>query len=186
MDEAALPSEYRRIWHVVEAVDGPGTAKDVCTALGPGIEPRQVEPMRDKLSRLAQRGWLRKTPDGRFTPGLRHQAGSVTKRPPEVVEHGVKKNNCPAEGWGCSGWCPAPSTPSSGQRAWNPGQRRLLEAQPAPIPATCRARAVNPSNITFTEENASLVPMSAALIKNAKKNSTAATMPSMNRLLSKG
>lgn len=45
-------------------------AKDVCTALGLGVEPRHVEPMRGKLSRLAQRGWLRKTANGRFTVGL--------------------------------------------------------------------------------------------------------------------
>jgi hypothetical protein len=33
--------------------------------------------------------------------------------------------------------------------------------------------------MTFVEENTSLVLISAALIKNAKKNRTAATMPSM-------
>ena len=50
--------------------DGAVKAKQVCTALGQGAEPRQVEPMRGKLSRLAQRGWPRKTGDGRFTAAL--------------------------------------------------------------------------------------------------------------------
>ncbi len=67
LDESALPVEYRRVWQVVWQADGAVMAKQVCTALGQDIQPRQVEPMRGKLSRLAQRGWLRKTADGRFT-----------------------------------------------------------------------------------------------------------------------
>ncbi|MFB6678736.1 hypothetical protein ACFCWG_41250 [Streptomyces sp. NPDC056390] len=70
MDEAALPAEYRQIFAVVRAADGPVMAKKVCAALKLGATPREVEPMRGKLARLAQRGWLRKTAGGRFTGTL--------------------------------------------------------------------------------------------------------------------
>lgn len=30
------------------------------------VQPKQVEPMRGKLKRLAERGWLHRTPAGRF------------------------------------------------------------------------------------------------------------------------
>ncbi|RFC78419.1 hypothetical protein DXZ75_04680 [Streptomyces sp. AcE210] len=70
MDEAALPAEYRQIFAVVRAADGPVMAKEVCAALKLGDTPREVEPTRGKLGRLAQRGWLRKTAGGRFTGTL--------------------------------------------------------------------------------------------------------------------
>jgi hypothetical protein len=34
---------HRQVWHVVQAADGPVKAKDVCTALGQGIEMRKVD-----------------------------------------------------------------------------------------------------------------------------------------------
>lgn len=83
---------------------------------------------------------------------------------------------------------PAPATDAAGPggracRRAPEGTGQRLPGRPAPMPATCRARAVSPSSITFTEENTSLVAMSAALMRKAMKNSTAATMPSMNGLL---
>ncbi|MFB7708436.1 hypothetical protein [Streptomyces sp. NPDC056105] len=69
LDEAALPAEYRQIFAVVRAADGPVMAKEVRAALKLGDTPRG-EPMRGKLGRLAQRGWLRKTAGGRFTGTL--------------------------------------------------------------------------------------------------------------------
>lgn len=41
--------------------------KHVCGELGLDTEPARLEAMRSKLNRLVGRGWLRKTPDGRFT-----------------------------------------------------------------------------------------------------------------------
>ena len=52
-DTAALPAEYRQIFEAVSAADGPVMAKEVCAALGAGYTPREVEPMRGKLGRLA-------------------------------------------------------------------------------------------------------------------------------------
>ncbi|MFF3879436.1 hypothetical protein [Streptomyces sp. NPDC001978] len=69
-DELALPEEYRTILTVVQAADGPVMVKQVCKAVGMGAEPRFLEPMRGKLNRLAERGWLRKTPTGQFTAVL--------------------------------------------------------------------------------------------------------------------
>lgn len=52
----------------------------------------KLEPLRGKLVRLVDRGWLRKLPDGRFTPlcdllhrRLRQRGAGVTGAPPETV-----------------------------------------------------------------------------------------------------
>ncbi|WP_219636573.1 hypothetical protein [Streptomyces sp. AJS327] len=66
MDGTELPDDYRRIWETVRSEEEPMMAKDVCVVLDLGVEPRVVEPARGKLRRLAERGWLRKTNDGRF------------------------------------------------------------------------------------------------------------------------
>ncbi|MCX5317701.1 hypothetical protein [Streptomyces sp. NBC_00154] len=49
------------------AASEPVPAKGVSVKLGKGTQPGQVEPVRDKLRRLADRGWLHRTPAGRFT-----------------------------------------------------------------------------------------------------------------------
>jgi hypothetical protein len=61
MDDSALPADYQAITKIVAAASEPVPAKDVST------QPGQVEPVRDKLRRLADRGWLHRTPAGRFT-----------------------------------------------------------------------------------------------------------------------
>ncbi|MFI1422916.1 hypothetical protein ACH4VX_34155 [Streptomyces sp. NPDC020731] len=67
MDESALPADYQTIMKVVAAVSEPVPAKDVSVQLGRGTQPGQVEPVRDKLRCLADRGWPHRTPAGRFT-----------------------------------------------------------------------------------------------------------------------
>ena len=67
MDESALPADYQAIMKIVAAASEPVPAKDVSVQLGRGTQPGQVEPVRDKLRRLADRGWLHRTPAGRFT-----------------------------------------------------------------------------------------------------------------------
>ncbi|MGI5430847.1 hypothetical protein [Streptomyces sp. CA-179760] len=67
MDESALPADYQAIMKLVTAASEPVPAKDVSVRLGRGAQPGQVEPVRDKLRRLADRGWLHRTPAGRFT-----------------------------------------------------------------------------------------------------------------------
>ncbi|MFJ7495828.1 hypothetical protein ACIQZB_32505 [Streptomyces sp. NPDC097727] len=67
MDTSTLPADYQAIWKIVVEVPEPVPAKDVSVKLGKGTGPRQVEPVRDKLKRLADRGWLHRTPAGRFT-----------------------------------------------------------------------------------------------------------------------
>lgn len=51
-NEAALPADYRRVLAIVRA-DDPVTGK--------------LEPLRAKMTKLADRGRLHKRPDGRFT-----------------------------------------------------------------------------------------------------------------------
>ncbi|GAB2826324.1 hypothetical protein GCM10027073_64280 [Streptomyces chlorus] len=67
IDESALPADYQTIMKLVAAASDPTPAKDVSVQLGRGTQPGQVEPVRDKLRRLADRGWLHRTPAGRFT-----------------------------------------------------------------------------------------------------------------------
>jgi repressor of nif and glnA expression len=70
MDESVLPVDYQRITDVVRRADGPVMVKQVCTELGISLEPARSEALRSKLKRLAERGWLRKLPDGKFTTTL--------------------------------------------------------------------------------------------------------------------
>ncbi|MGP4009122.1 hypothetical protein [Streptomyces sp. 4N124] len=70
LDEEALPADCRRIYGAVRAADEPVMAQDVCRVLGVSTEARHREALRSKLNRLADRGWLRKTPAGRFTRTL--------------------------------------------------------------------------------------------------------------------
>ncbi|MFB6963431.1 hypothetical protein ACFCYB_42465 [Streptomyces sp. NPDC056309] len=67
MDESVLPADYQAIRKIVAAASEPVPAKDVSVRLGKGTGPGQVESVRDKLKRLADRGWLHRTPAGRFT-----------------------------------------------------------------------------------------------------------------------
>ena len=70
-DEAALPGDYRRILSIVRAADGPVQGRAVGEELGLEVAVRgKLEPLRAKLTKLADRGWLRKRPDGKFTARL--------------------------------------------------------------------------------------------------------------------
>jgi hypothetical protein len=67
MGEDALPPEYRKIMGILRAAAGPVMAKAVGEKLGIDVKsPGKVEPLRGKLGKLAERGWARKLPDGRF------------------------------------------------------------------------------------------------------------------------
>jgi hypothetical protein len=68
MENTALPADYQRILALVRAAGGPVATRQVGQGLGMDTEIRgKLEPLRGKLSKLADRGWLRKLPDGRFT-----------------------------------------------------------------------------------------------------------------------
>ncbi|MER5757200.1 hypothetical protein [Streptomyces sp. NPDC002088] len=71
MDETVLPGNYQRIMEVVRWADTPVTVKQVCGEPGMSTEPARAEALRSKLNRLAERGWLRKPADGKFTTTLR-------------------------------------------------------------------------------------------------------------------
>jgi hypothetical protein len=67
MGEDALPPEYRKIMEILRGAAGPVMARAVGEKLGIEVKtPGKVEPLRGKLSKLAERGWARKLPDGRF------------------------------------------------------------------------------------------------------------------------
>ncbi|MHB6911300.1 hypothetical protein [Streptomyces sp. DB-54] len=70
VDEAVLPEDYQRIMEVVRRAGGPVMVKQVCAEPGVSLEPARSEAMRSKLNRLAERGWLRKLADGKFTTAL--------------------------------------------------------------------------------------------------------------------
>lgn len=68
LDEDVLPEDYRRLLMIVRDAAGPVTVRAVGEVLGLPVEVRgKLEPLRAKLNRLADRAWLRKLADGRFT-----------------------------------------------------------------------------------------------------------------------
>ncbi|MFE4960116.1 hypothetical protein ACFRCW_40670 [Streptomyces sp. NPDC056653] len=71
VDEAVLPPEYQRILAAVRQAGAPVVTRAVGETLGLDIGVRgKLEPLRGKLTRLAERGWLRKQPDGRYAVRL--------------------------------------------------------------------------------------------------------------------
>ncbi|MFD4665791.1 hypothetical protein [Streptomyces halstedii] len=70
--ETTLPPDYQRILAVVRRAAGPVMARQVVgDALGIDVSVRaKLEPLRGKLVRLVDRGWLRKLSDSRFTTRL--------------------------------------------------------------------------------------------------------------------
>lgn len=67
-DETALPDDYRKILAIVRTADGPVQVRTVGEELGLEVGLRgKLEPLRAKMTKLADRGWLHKQPDGRFT-----------------------------------------------------------------------------------------------------------------------
>ncbi|MEU0664093.1 hypothetical protein [Streptomyces lavendulocolor] len=69
--ETMLPPDYQRILTTVRQAGGPVTARQVGETLGVDVSVKsKLEPLRGKLIRLTDRGWLRKQPDGRFTTRL--------------------------------------------------------------------------------------------------------------------
>ncbi|MGW1399858.1 hypothetical protein ACWCRF_14580 [Streptomyces sp. NPDC002405] len=66
--ESALPAEYQRILTVVRQAAGPVATRQIGEVLGLDAGVRgKLEPLRGKLTKLAERGWLHKRPDGKFT-----------------------------------------------------------------------------------------------------------------------
>lgn len=66
-DEETLPGDYRKILAIVRDGDGPVQVRAVGERLGLDASVRgKLEPLRAKLTKLADRGWLHKRPDGRF------------------------------------------------------------------------------------------------------------------------
>jgi hypothetical protein len=71
VEETMFPPDYQRILAAVRQAAGPVMARQVGEMLGVGITVRAgLEPLRGKLVRPADRGWLRKLPDGRFPTRL--------------------------------------------------------------------------------------------------------------------
>ncbi|MFI1831556.1 hypothetical protein ACH41E_34695 [Streptomyces sp. NPDC020412] len=71
VEKGTLTPAYQRILTVVRQAAGLVMAREVGEAVGVDISVRaKLEPLRGKLVRLVDRGWLRKLPDGRFTTRL--------------------------------------------------------------------------------------------------------------------
>jgi hypothetical protein len=66
--ESALPAEYQRILTAVRQAAGPVSTRQIGEVLGLDTGVRgKLEPLRGKLTKLADRGWLHKRPDGKCT-----------------------------------------------------------------------------------------------------------------------
>jgi hypothetical protein len=63
-----LPADYQKIMEIVAGGDSPLQAKDVARELGLDAAPAKVEPVRGKLRQPAERGWITRTPAGRYLP----------------------------------------------------------------------------------------------------------------------
>ncbi|MFP3989522.1 hypothetical protein U9R90_18995 [Streptomyces sp. E11-3] len=71
VEETALPPDYQRILAAVRQAAGPVMARQVGETVGVDVSVRaKLEPLRGRLIRMVDRGWLRKLPDGRFTTRL--------------------------------------------------------------------------------------------------------------------
>ncbi|MEU8874032.1 hypothetical protein AB0D24_23275 [Streptomyces javensis] len=71
VEESTLLSDYQRILAAVRQAAGPAMARQVGEVLGVDVSVRaKLEPLRGKLVRLVDRGWLRRLPGGRFTTRL--------------------------------------------------------------------------------------------------------------------
>ncbi|TKA06561.1 hypothetical protein [Actinacidiphila oryziradicis] len=90
MDASALPADHPAIMEIVTATAEPLPAKDVSMKLDRGTGPGQVEPVRDKLRRLADRGWLHRIPPDASPP--------CPHRPPDRTWPDFDVHVCP--GWG--------------------------------------------------------------------------------------
>ncbi|WP_306956196.1 hypothetical protein [Streptomyces sp. B4I13] len=67
-DAGALSGDYRKILAIVREADGPVQVRAVGERLGLDASVRgKLEPLRAKMTKLADRGWLHKRGDGRFT-----------------------------------------------------------------------------------------------------------------------
>ncbi|MFJ9544115.1 hypothetical protein ACIRPX_43900 [Streptomyces sp. NPDC101225] len=67
-DEGAMPADYRKILAIMREADGPVQVRVVGERLGLDTSVRgKLEPLRAKMTKLADRGWLHKRPDGQFT-----------------------------------------------------------------------------------------------------------------------
>ncbi|WP_329272021.1 hypothetical protein [Streptomyces pseudovenezuelae] len=66
-EEAALPGDYRKILALVREANGPVQVRAVCERLRLDTSVRVMqEPLRTKMTKFADRGWLHKRPDGHF------------------------------------------------------------------------------------------------------------------------
>ncbi|MFE9454158.1 hypothetical protein [Streptomyces sp. NPDC006739] len=71
VEDTMLAPDYQRILAPVRQAAGPVMARQVGEILGVDVTVRaKLEPLRGRLVRLVDRGWLRKLPDGRFTTRL--------------------------------------------------------------------------------------------------------------------
>ncbi|WP_330334644.1 hypothetical protein OHS33_36025 [Streptomyces sp. NBC_00536] len=61
-----LPPGYREVLTIFEQAREGLRAKDICRALGTGLEPRHIENTRAKLKRLVNRGILAEPEPGMF------------------------------------------------------------------------------------------------------------------------
>ncbi len=78
---AAPPADYRKILAIVRAADGPVQVRAVGEELGLEVTARgKLQPLRAKMTKLADRGRLHKRPDGRYAARSRAKRGGRPTR----------------------------------------------------------------------------------------------------------
>ncbi|MFD9872665.1 hypothetical protein [[Kitasatospora] papulosa] len=71
VEETLLPPDYQRILATARQAAGPAWLGRSASLLGVDVSVRaKLEPLRGKLVRLVDRGWLRKLPDGQVATRL--------------------------------------------------------------------------------------------------------------------
>jgi hypothetical protein len=63
----AVPQDYAELWELITTAPKALTCKDLCTALGWELLPKNTEGLRSKLKRMVERGWLAEERPGKFT-----------------------------------------------------------------------------------------------------------------------
>ncbi|WP_413801174.1 hypothetical protein [Streptomyces iranensis] len=78
--EDVLPPDYQRLMKIVRNAGGPVRVKDVGVELGLEVEVKgRLEPLRAKLSKLAGRGWRRRSTERTLTTIPRHWRAALAR-----------------------------------------------------------------------------------------------------------
>ncbi|MGP3969304.1 hypothetical protein [Streptomyces sp. 6N223] len=102
-DEAVLPGDCRKILAIVRAADGPVQVRGIGEELGVEVRARgKLEPLRAKLTKLADRGWLHKRPhDAHISLSPTSWGDPVDPAVADTIPAGVRPGSVTSSGVSC-------------------------------------------------------------------------------------